>query len=510
MISIIPKPYKLIDNGKKIKIKGFKINCPSSVINGLDIFKEEYSNYLDGDFNLNVILKKINNPDAYNLFVKSNEIIIECSNERSLFYATRSLKQLICMKNDYLQIDLCQIFDKPKYLFRSFSLDEVRHFFGLLEVKKIIDILSLLKIRYFHWHLSDDQGFRINLKKFPKLFEVGSKRRRTQIINDFGNCYDETLYQACYEEEEILDIIEYAKKRYISIIPEFDVPGHTASIVASYPYLHCFDKEIKVFERACGNYDILCPGKETTYQFLDEFFHEIMRLFRDSEYIHLGGDEVITTNWEICPHCQKKMKELNISDVKELQGYFSNRFINILKKYNKKMIMWHDGIKDDTDPDVILQYWVWQMDKVGINRINNGRRTIYSPCSQMYFDSAYAELPLKRTYGRGIKLDGLNNSGRANIFGMECCSWNEFIRDKDFLEFMIFPRIHAFSESAWCYFKNLDYEDFKLRLKYHYDLLDKLGIKYCPSNIVDNDHNEDIISPIFRKYNRYIEYNHNI
>lgn len=509
MVSIIPKPYKIIDLDKKIKVNGFKINCPLSVIKGIELFKSEYENFVDKDFVLNVIVKKFNNPDAYNLIVNKDEIIIECSSERSLFYATRSLKQLINVKNERLEISLCEIYDKPKYLFRSFSLDEVRHFFGSVEVKKIIDVLSLLKIRYFHWHLSDDQGFRINFKKYPKLYEIGSKRMKTQIINDFGNCFDETEYQACYEEEEILDIISYAKARYVSIIPEFDVPGHTASMVAAYPYLHCFDKEIPVFVKACGNYDIICPSKETTYEFLDGLFSEIMRLFKDSEYIHLGGDEVIPTNWESCPHCQKKMEELGIENTSELQGYFSNRFIEIMKKYNKKMIMWHDGIKDNTDPNIILQYWTWQMDKVGIDRINNGRDTIYSPCSQMYFDSAYAELPLHRTYGRGIKLKGLTKKGRANIFGMECCSWNEFIRDKDFLEFMIFPRIHAFSESAWSYFKNLDYADFRLRLKYHYQLLDKLGIKSCPENILDNDKNEDIISPIFRRYNRYIEYNHN-
>ena len=509
MLSIIPKPYQIIDKNKKILIKGFKINCPLAVSLGMKIFEEEFGSFIDKDFNINVYIKKFNNPDAYNLFVKRNEIIIECSNDRSLFYATRSLKQLIKIKKEQLEISLCDIFDKPKMLFRSFSLDEVRHFYGMEEVKKIIDMLSLLKIRYFHWHLSDDQGFRVNFKKYPKLGEVGSKRSKTQIINDFGNCFDEREYQACYEEEEITEIIEYAKARYISIIPEFDVPGHTASMVASYPHLHCFDKEIPVYVRAFGNYDIICPGKETTYEFLEGLFAEIMRLFSDSEYVHLGGDEVDPSNWMTCPHCTKKMQELGIEKAGDLQGYFSNRLIYMLKKYNKKLIMWHDGMKDNTDPSVILQYWTWKMEKDAIDRINQGRPTIYSPCSQMYFDSAYAELPLWRTYGRGIKLDGLTQKGRGSIFGMECCSWNEFVRDKDFLEFMIFPRLHAFSESAWSYMKNLDYKDFRLRLKYHYQLLSELGIKSCPENIVDNDHNEDIISPIFRRYNRYIEYNHN-
>ena len=292
-------------------------------------------------------------------------------------------------------------------------------------------MFSLLKINYFHWHLSDDQGFRVNFKKFPKLKEIGSKRYRTQIINDFGNDYEEKEYEFCYEEEEILEIINYAKERFISVIPEFDMPGHTGSIVASYPFLHCQNKQVRVFERAFGNVDILCPSKEETYTFVASLYAEILRLFKDSKYIHLGGDEVNPENWKHCPDCQKKMKELNIEDPHGLQSYFTKRLLSILSSYDKKCIMWHDGMDDDIDKNVILQYWVWQMDEKGINKINEGRKTIYSPCSQLYFDSAYAELPLKRVYNRGIVLKGLTLKGRNSIFGMECCSWNEFIDNKD-------------------------------------------------------------------------------
>ncbi len=506
MINIIPKPYNLIDYEKRIRVNGFNYDCPNELGLGLEIFKEEFNN---GDLRVVVVYKKYSNDDAYSLKVTKKEIIIEAGNAKAVFYATRSLKQLIETKKDYYYIQCCEIFDKPQMLYRSFSLDEVRHFYGKEEVKKILDILGLLKIKYFHWHLSDDQGFRINIKKYPKLKEIGSRREKTQIINDFGNCFDETPYEFCYEEEEITEIIEYAKKRFINVTPEFDMPGHTASLVASYPFLHCHNKQIPVYTRVFRNADIICPSKESTYEFLDGFFAEIMRIFKDSEYIHLGGDEVFTNVWETCPHCQAKIKELKTNNPHDLQGYFSNRFVQMLSKYNKKLIMWHDGVKDDTNPSVIQQYWIWQMDKVGIGRINEGRPTIYSPCSQMYFDSAYAELPLKRTYGRGIKLDGLTKKGRANIFGMECCSWNEYIRDKDFLEFMIFPRIHAFAESCWTYNKNLDYKNFRLRLKYHYQILDTMGIGYCKEHLLDNDHNEDYVSPVFRRYNRYIEYNQN-
>lgn len=509
MVNIIPKPNLIIDKEKQKLINGFNIICPEILKEGILLFKREFKDYLNKDYKINVLVKNLSNDEAYNLYVLNNEINIEVKTAKGLFYATRSLKQLIHFKEDKIFIDLCEIKDKPKMKFRSFSLDEVRHFFGKEEVKRILDILSLLKFNYFHWHLSDDQGFRVDFKKYPKLKEIGSKRMKTQINNDFGDEYDYNEYQYCYEKKDILEIIDYAKERFISIIPEFDMPGHTASLVASYPFLHCNHKQIKVYERACGNVDILCPSKETTYSFIEGLYNQIIDLFKDSEYIHLGGDEVNPSNWSNCPDCKNKLKELNLSSFDQLQGYFSSRLIELLKKHNKKMIMWHDGIKDNTDENIILQYWVWQMDEVGINRINNGRKTIYSPCSQVYFDSAYAELPLKRVYNRGIVLKDLTIKGRNNIFGMECCSWNEFVNNKDFLEFMIFPRIHAFIESCWTYKKNLNYEDFENRLKYHNKILDDMGVIYCKKHLYDNDLNESTISPIFRKSNRYIEYNEN-
>lgn len=509
MINIIPKPNVLKNKNKSVSIDGFNIICPNNLSKGLNVFIKENDKYCNGTYTLKVIYKKFNNDEAYSININKTGIVIETKTEKGLFYATRSLKQLIFFKDGKLCIKLCFIFDRPKMKYRSFSLDEVRHFFGLKEVKKLIDIISLLKINYFHWHLSDDQGFRVNLKKIPKLKEVGSKRNKTQIINDFGDIYEEKEYQYCYEEEDILEIIDYAKERYVSIIPEFDMPGHTGSIVASYPFLHCQNKQVKVFERAFGNIDILCPSKEKTYSFIEDFYKEVLRLFKDSEYVHLGGDEVNPENWRHCPDCQKKMEELNIDDEKMLQGYFSKRLISILNKYDKKLIMWHDGMDENIDKNVILQYWVWQMDEKGISKINKGRKTIYSPCSQLYFDSAYAELPLNRVYNRGIVLKGLTLKGRRAIFGMECCSWNEFIDNNDFLEFMLFPRVHAFSESAWTYKKNLNYNSFKKRLKEHNNILDEMGVNYCKKHLYDNDKKEHIISPIFRKENRYIEYEKN-
>ena len=511
MINIIPKPNKLIDLNKKVKFSDFRVLYLKDIEAPLMIFLDEYKEYINDESEFCIFFEKRNlsNKQAYNIRAWHKCIFVEAGDELGLFYATRSLKQIMNIKNGKLELNCCEIFDRPKFNYRSFSLDESRHFAGLEEVKKIIDVLSLLKMRYLHWHLSDDQGFRVALKKFPKLYEVGAKRSKTMLHSDRSYVYDETEYHHAYTEEEILEVINYAKKHYISIIPEFDTPGHTKSIVASYPHLHCQGKQVDVFTDVAWNTDILCPSKETTYEFLEELFDEIMRLFADCEYIHLGGDEVIPANWKECDDCKKKMEELGITEPLKLQDYFSERLINIVKKYDKKLIMWADGIHDKVDKDVILQYWTWEMIPSMIDKINNGRDTIYSPCCQCYFDSAYAELNLSETYGRGIVLKGLTRKGLGKIFGMECNMWREFIRTNDFMEFMMFPRIHAFCESAWTFQKNLDYPDFKKRLKYHNKILDDMGIVYAKEHIFDQKDPDLTISNTFRKVNRLIEYEKN-
>lgn len=511
MINIIPKPNKLVDSKRKIKVNSFDIVYLEEFENAISVFKDEYKDYIKEDSEFLLVFTKNNskNPQAYKIDVVKNAIYVEASNELGIFYATRTLRQIMNVVDNEVVINVCKVDDKPKYNYRSFSLDESRHFAGVEEVKKIIDVLSLLKMRYLHWHLSDDQGFRVDFKKFPKLYEVGAKRNKTMLHSDKSYIYDETVYHHAYTEEEILEVIEYAKKHYISIIPEFDTPGHTKSIVASYPFLHCEGKQVDVFTDVAWNTDILCPSKESTYVFLEELFDEIMRLFADCEYIHLGGDEVIPSNWETCPDCQKKMALLGITEPLKLQDYFSERLINIVKKYDKKLIMWADGIHDKVDKDVILQYWTWQMIPETIDKINNGRDTIYSPCCQCYFDSAYAELNLKETYGRGIVLKGLTRKGLGKIFGMECNMWREFIRTNDHMEFMMFPRIHAFSESAWTYQKNFDYPNFKKRLKYHNQILDQMGIVYAKEHIFDQPDPDLKISDEFRKVNRLTEYEKN-
>lgn len=508
MISIIPLPNTIVDKNITFSIPSFRLIIPNKYKKLIKKIKDSYLHYLNEEskYYLEILNKSSLRNDEYILDIDEKRIEISASSEVGAYYALVSLVQIVQKQENYLEIQGVHISDKPHYKFRSFQLDEARHFYGKEEVKKIIDMLSFLKFNYFHWHLCDDQGFRINLKKFPKLAEVGSLRKRTKLIDESCPDYDENEYQYYYEEEDIIEIIEYAKERYISIIPEIDLPGHTGSLVASYPHLHCQGTQVEVFDGVSGYKELICVGKESTYQFLKELLTEVLNLFKDSEYFHLGGDEVIPSNWSYCPDCLSVMKRENITDIRELQTYFANRILNeVLLDSGKKIIMWHDGIKDETNKEVILQYFTWQMDEKAISKINNQRPTIYSPCSQLYFDSAYAELPLKLTYNRGVVLKGLNRLGYGSIKGFECCVWTEFIRDIPMLEFMILPRLHAVSESCWTHKKNRDYASFIKRLDYHYDYMKNNGYICASKKIIDIDDKDSEISRTFRHVDRLVE-----
>ena len=383
-----------------------------------------------------------------------------------------------------IQSSAYYIEDAPRFEHRSFMLDESRHFFGLEEVKKYICLLADLKINYFHWHLSDDQGFRINFETFPNLKEIAAKRNKTKINSQNNDDWEYKEYHHYYNYHEIKEIIRFAKDHFVEIIPEIDVPGHTSAIVAAYPYLHCNQTQHEVRGDFGVFKEIMCPGKETTYDFTKKLFDELCLLFKNSKYIHIGGDEVNHENYEKCPDCQRKMKELGIDSTTLLQSHFSNEIATyIMEKHNKKVIMWHDGIQPNIDSRVILQYWDYKMDEEKINYINQGRKAIYSPCSQFYFNDPYGELPLSTTYNRGIHLTTLNRKAYKNIKGMECCIWSEWIDNCDMLEFNTNPRLFAFSEAAWTNTVNHDFSNFIERIENQQSFYKYYNLTYAPKNI---------------------------
>lgn len=492
MLPLIPFPNDIKQLDNTVCFSNYKIEADEKFKKSLFKFENELNEKLNKNENDTCYtFKFVQNPklnkEHYVVNFNENECVVFAKSQVGCFYATRTLAQLLKLNTANKLDSLCApsvfIEDRPRFKHRSFMVDEVRHFFGIDEIKKIIDLMSDLKFNYFHWHLSDDQGFRINFKEFKALKDIASKRSKTKINSIEGEDYDNTPYEYCYEVKQIKEIIKYAKERFIEIIPEIDIPGHTTAIVAAYPELHCFNRQNEVGTGFGVFYDIMCPGKEQTYIFCKKLLKELCLLFKDSKYIHIGGDEVNPKNWNECPDCTKKAKELNLDNNLLLQAHFMNEMTSYLHSLNKKVITWHDGVYANTDPKTIMQYWTWEMHKPSIEQINNGRTTIYSPCSQFYFNDPYAELPLKTTYCKKITLDGLTRKGLSNIFAIEGCIWTEWVDSNELLEVLIIPRVQALAEKAWTKNKNLNFKDFLNRLEAHHEYLDYKNFAYASNKL---------------------------
>ena len=298
-----------------------------------------YENISDINFSEISFEKKENvfRKDEYQIDIKGGKITVKFSDEQGKFYAEKTIEQI---KNSGIKIPDCVIKDKPQFSHRGFMLDPCRHFFTVEEVKKIIDAAAFLKMNVFHFHLSDDQGFRIESKKFPLLNEIGSKRKNSL----FGRTNERKPHCGFFTHDEIREIVSYCEERYIDVIPEIDLPGHTMAIIASYPELSCKKEKIDVCMKNGIFPEILCAGNEKVYDFIFGLLDEIIPFF-PSEYFHVGGDEVPKKNWKNCEDCKKKLSEENLLNFNELQGYFMNRIADFLLSRNKKPIMWNDTLK---------------------------------------------------------------------------------------------------------------------------------------------------------------------
>lgn len=411
--------------------------------------------------------------DEYEIEIKDGKISVKFSDEEGKFYAEKTLLQL---KNSGEKIPSCFIHDKPQFSYRGFMLDPCRHFFTVEEIKKIIDAAAYLKMNVFHWHLSDDQGFRIESKKFPLLNKTGSYRKNSL----FGRTNEGKPHGGFFTHEQIRDVVSYCRERHIDVIPEIDLPGHTIAIIASYPELSCRKEKIDVCMKQGIFPEILCAGNEEVYNFLFELLDEITPLF-PSLYFHIGGDEVPKKNWKSCDDCKRKMKEENLESFDELQGYFMNRIAGHLISKGKTPIMWNDTLRSgkiSTDGTVI-QHWLHDKN-IMKEFISDGGKYIESDFFHFYSDYPYHMTPLKKVYS-------FTAEKSENLLGVETPAWSEYIRDFDKLSFMLFPRICAVAEIGWTENKNKNYERFYENLKYFYSYFRSLGINPADLKLVNPD-----------------------
>ena len=376
--------------------------------------------------------------EGYRLTIRESGIRVEAGTERGVIQA---LTTAACLLNNG-RFPCCRIEDAPEYPHRGVMLDCARHFFSAAEVRRVIEGISLAKLNVLHWHLSDDQGWRMESRHFPKL---------QQVSGDF------------YTQQEIREIVEYARVRGVEILPEVDMPGHMTALLAAYPQYSCSGKTVTL-AKSGGIYPvILCPGKEETYAMLETLLDEIVPLFPGPRF-HIGGDEAPKMEWETCPDCRRRMQEQSLADTCELQGYFTGRVTELLKKYGKQAVCWNETLDAACAPrDIQIQYWTLDH-RTGMEPfLAQGGRWIYSDMFELYLDYPAAMTPLSKVYQTEPHLGTRTCGKQDGLRGMECCLWTEHIIQNEALEENLFPRVYALAERCWC--RKKDYKAFEQRLK---------------------------------------------
>lgn len=405
--------------------------------------------------------------EAYQLKIEQDRIRVTASGEHGFSNALVSLYQMLAEGKG--TVDCEELTDEPKYERRGFMLDCCRHFFPVDVIKKLLEQCALLKINHFHWHLSEDQGYRIESKRFPKLNEISSYRKlaETDPLVKRGLAKVGDTYGGYYTQEEIKDILAFCKERMMDVFPEIDLPGHSVAALAAYPEYSCsgepgeVEGHFGIFER------IYCAGKEETYTFLNELIDEVSSLF-PSPYFHLGGDEVPKGAWKKCPDCNRVMKEQGFTDYEELQAYFTERLIRHLREIGKTPIVWNEAsASGKLDESAILQYWYeGDGENYTVDEIRKGRKFILSNVKSFYCDYSYEAVPVISSLMYEPQIQG-QPIPAENIWGVEAPMWCEEIAFGEEIEKMINPRILAVAENGWT--RERDFEEFSVRLKAYQD-----------------------------------------
>ena len=467
--TIIPKPVKMILN------EGFYNWSSNAQIISDSLFVSE-KKYFQKLFSIqdvkekNTIYFKKNNlllKEEYFLKILENQIVIEASSPNGIMHGIQSLRQIVPINENIsskkISINCLEIHDFPRFKWRGLLLDCCRHFMQKDFVKRYIDLLAFHKMNILHWHLTEDQGWRIEIEKYPKLTEIGAWRE-----NKNGK-----KYGGFYTKEDIKEIVLYAKDRGIEIVPEIEMPGHSVAAIASYPHLSCTGESIKV-ETDWGVFkDIYCAGNDSVFTFLEDVLEEVVELF-PSKYIHIGGDEAPKYHWENCSKCQKRIINNNLKDEHELQSYFIKRISDFLKTKNKVLIGWDEIIEGGIPENAIIQSWRGM--EGGIVAAKNQNQAIMSPTSHCYFDYDLDAINLEKVYSFEPIPKELSQSESKFIIGGECNMWSERA-PQELIDSKVFPRILAMSEVLWSE-KEKDYTEFSNRIEKHYPKLDKLGVNY--------------------------------
>ena len=434
--------------------------------------------------------------EGYELEVKTDGIEIEASDQRGAIYAVQTLRMAALVdlkKGTGALLDCVEIEDSPRFAWRGINIDDARHFFGKDEIKKVLDFMCLHKLNILHWHLSDDQGWRVEIKKYPRLTEIGGKRDKSQINGWQNTQVNDVPVVGWYTQEDIAEIVAYAAQRGIDIVPEIDMPAHLAAAMAAYPLLGCRELDRPVawyfgssIPLSMGVKDwnrSACVGDPRTMQFIRDVIDEIVEMFPFG-YFHIGGDEVPMDEWKKCPKCNAAMKANGFTDYKQLHTHFINEVGKYVASKGRKLIGWNEILHGgNLDNDVLVQYWTPQPDPRVAKHLNNGGKVIISKHKHFYFDMPYAQYPLKNTYKFTPFFGGINKNNVGGVLGVEGELWSEWIDSPAKLEFQMNPRLAALAEVAWTKTDKRDYKEFEARVENYLPLLDLLGVGYARKEI---------------------------
>ena len=424
--------------------------------------------------------------EAYVLDIDPNGVHLRASSAAGLFYGAQTLRQLLPSACEHvsppttLELPFVHIQDAPRFAHRGFMLDVSRHFFDITEIKRILDLLALHKLNRFHWHLTDDQGWRIEIKKYPRLTTVGAWRSHSQTAGwIFSKAqYDNLPHAGFYTQADIREVVAYAAQNFIEVIPEIGMPGHASAAMAAYPQLTCDGQPVDVRAAVTTFSNPVCVGQEFVFEFLKDVLAEVAELFPSAQ-IHIGGDEVNKKAWQKCPHCQERMQSEGLKTGQDLQVYFENRLVNILKAQGSRISAWNEVLHEKLDKDVVNQYWIFTGRKKTIAQIKKGRQTILSDFTSLYLDYSFYVTSLRRTYDYEPHLPELSDAEAANILGIEAPLWTEYVETRARLDWNLFPRLTAVSEVAWSARQRRSYPDFVKRLAQFEQRLNALGVAHA-------------------------------
>ena len=431
---------------------------------------------------------KIAGEEAYKLTVTNKEIRIVGQTAAGVFYGIQTLRKSMPVLDSAEEIALpaAVINDAPRFGYRGMMLDCGRHFWSVDFIKKFIDILALHNMNVFHWHLNDDQGWRIEIKKYPRLTEIGSKRSCT-VLGHNSDIDDGTPYGGFYTQDEARDVVKYAAERHITVIPEIDMPGHAVAALASYPELGCTGGPYSV-GYGWGVYeDVLCLGNEKVYTFLQDVIDELIDIF-PAKYIHIGGDESPTTRWEHCPKCLALAKANNV-DAKHLQSVFTNRIEKYINAKGKRIIGWDEIAQGAINKSATIMSW--RGVEPGSKATEAGHDVIMSPTTYCYFDYYQSEnkdkepmciggyLPVSKVYGFDAAPESLSETAKKHILGVQANLWTEYISTTNMVEYMVLPRMAALSEVQWTPTARKNFDEFVKRETHMTSIYDRCGYRYA-------------------------------